>query len=81
MSDHGPQGLERLLGSTRRVGHPGRMAPALVLASMVRQLPDRPALEVVMQMAGYRTPAYRLGRLLAQQRRQIEELWATPSKA
>jgi len=81
MADHGPTGLQRLLGPTGRVGHPGRMAPALVLASMVRQLPDRPALEVVMQMAGYRTPAYRLGKDLAHQRRRLEELWATPSKA
>jgi len=48
---------------------------------MVRQLPDRPALEVVMQLAGYRTPAYRLGKLLAQQRRALERLWATHSKA
>jgi len=81
VSDHGPNGLERLLGPTGRVGHSGRLAPALVLASLVRQLPDRPALEVVMQMAGYRSPAYRLCKLLAQQRRALEGIWATHSKA
>ena len=30
-----------------------------------------------MQMAGYRTPAYRLGMFLAHRRRAMEQLWRT----
>ena len=77
MADHGPRGLQRLVGPARGVGLHRALAPPVGMATLLRQLPDRPAVEVVMEMAGYRTPVYRLGKMLAQQRRALEQLWQT----
>lgn len=61
-----------ILGPSGGMVHPGRVADPLVLERLIRQLPDVPAVEVVMQAFGYRSPAYRLGKHLALLRKRWE---------
>lgn len=70
-----------MVGAPGRVGYRISMAPPLVLAGMVpppdvmRRLPTDTALYIVLTTLGYRTPGYRLGKMLAQQRRVVEGIW------
>ncbi len=74
-----------MVGTPHRVGGRLPVGRALGVAppsDTLRALPDRVAVGAVMEAFGYRTPTYRLGKLLAQQRRVLEGLWAaTRSKA
>ncbi len=71
-----------MVGPDRRVGMRIPLAPPMVLAGMLpppdvmRRLPTDAALFIAMTAHGHAGPGYKFGKMLARQRKALEEIWA-----